>query len=246
MEFKSEYKKSAEMLNPSAEAMERMKANILAKAAQPEKKSVPFRRLTYIGGTVAACAVLTIGAVSLMSRSGVSMESSRDYANSISASAGAAMMDGAADEVGMNGGAAGDAAGDAGSFATEAAVDEAPQYAEDSALDADVFFSENEPFDEYSDGANADNEAAMEQKCESVNAPVQDMVLVSPDLVNVLIDGVDYIRTDDGEAPPAGQRVDSVSFTAQDGTEYWADFFGEEYLLLYRDGVCLGGYTRAD
>lgn len=85
MDFREEYKKSAESLSPDKEAMERMKAAVLAKIAEeqssgaapggsadnkagsPEqKKSLPLRRIAYIGGAVAACAVITVSAFTFL------------------------------------------------------------------------------------------------------------------------------------------------------------------------------------
>ena len=66
MDFRQEYKKSAEIMNPSAEAMERMKRNILAKAALPEKKAFPFKKLAYAGSALAACAVIAVAAANIL------------------------------------------------------------------------------------------------------------------------------------------------------------------------------------
>ena len=87
MDFREEYKKSAESLSPDKEAMERMKAAVLAKIAEeqssgaapgasadnnagsPEqkpKKVLQFRRIAYIGGAVAACALITVSAFTFL------------------------------------------------------------------------------------------------------------------------------------------------------------------------------------
>ena len=66
MDIRQEYKKCAEIMNPSAEAMERMKRNILAKAAQPEKKAFPFKKLAYAGSALAACAVIAVAAANIL------------------------------------------------------------------------------------------------------------------------------------------------------------------------------------
>lgn len=87
MDFREEYKKSAESLSPDNEAMERMKAAVLAKIAEeqsggaahgapadnkaesPEpkpKKPLPLRRIAYIGGAAAACALITISAFTFL------------------------------------------------------------------------------------------------------------------------------------------------------------------------------------
>lgn len=67
MDFKAEYKKSAEIMTPSPEAMERMKKNILAQTVNaPAKKPIPFKKISMIGGAVAACAVISVSAVTLL------------------------------------------------------------------------------------------------------------------------------------------------------------------------------------
>ncbi len=66
MDFREEYKKSAEVMTPSAEAMERMTKNIMSQINAPAKKAIPFKKISYIGGAVAACAVITVGAVKLL------------------------------------------------------------------------------------------------------------------------------------------------------------------------------------
>lgn len=77
MNFKDEYKKSAENISPDKEAIARMKAAVMAKIeADPEgsadipekKKPLPLRRIAYIGGAAAACACITLAAVVLNSR----------------------------------------------------------------------------------------------------------------------------------------------------------------------------------
>ena len=64
MDFKTEYKAAAESMTPSREQLDRMKANILSQTAKPRKPA--FTRAAYIGGTVAACAVVTLTAVTLL------------------------------------------------------------------------------------------------------------------------------------------------------------------------------------
>ena len=66
MNFREEYKKSAEVMNPSDEAMERMTKNIMEQVNAPAKKAIPFKKISYIGGAVAACAIITVGAVKLL------------------------------------------------------------------------------------------------------------------------------------------------------------------------------------
>ncbi len=106
MDFREEYKKSAEIMNPSAESMLRMKQNILEQAkAAPAKKAIPFRKIAIAGGSVAACAVIGISAAHFLPQSEasandalmssyVSMESCCEAADSAtSATAGSAVSD---------------------------------------------------------------------------------------------------------------------------------------------------------
>lgn len=88
MNFKDEYKKSAESISPDREAIDRMKAAVMAKLAEeqgefpdlqdltesaeqhpeptPHKKPLPFKRIAVIGGAVAACTVVTVSAMTLL------------------------------------------------------------------------------------------------------------------------------------------------------------------------------------
>lgn len=106
MDFREEYKKSAEIMNPSAESMLRMKQNILEQAKKtPSKKAIPFRQIAIAGGSVAACAVIGISAARFLPQSALTandamisssacMESYCESAeNATSAAAGGAMSD---------------------------------------------------------------------------------------------------------------------------------------------------------
>ncbi len=90
MNFKEEYKKSADSISPDKEAIDRMKAAVLAKAAEgPERsaaesrKPLPLKRIAIIGGAAAACAVITISAISLLP----SIRSANDLVEEASSSA---------------------------------------------------------------------------------------------------------------------------------------------------------------
>ncbi|MBP1544059.1 MAG: hypothetical protein J6A16_08165 [Oscillospiraceae bacterium] len=68
MELREEYKKCAEVIEPSEAQMERMKKNILEQVKAPQKKKpIPFGRIAAVGGSVAACAVIAVAAVRLSS-----------------------------------------------------------------------------------------------------------------------------------------------------------------------------------
>lgn len=77
MDLREEYKKSMESSSPDREAMDRMKAAVLAKIAagegepgipevNKERKSLPLRRIAYIGGAAAACAVIAVSAATII------------------------------------------------------------------------------------------------------------------------------------------------------------------------------------
>lgn len=75
MRFSEEYKKSAENMDPDRQTIDRMKAAVLrelqehpdapAQPAAEPRKPLPLRRIAYIGGAVAACAVITVVAVNI-------------------------------------------------------------------------------------------------------------------------------------------------------------------------------------
>lgn len=95
MNFRDEYKKSAESLSPDREAIDRMKAAIRAQleneqtsdvTEQQHKKPLPLKRIAYIGGAAAACAVITVSAFILLPvfrQSGSLTDSAGSAANSI-------------------------------------------------------------------------------------------------------------------------------------------------------------------
>lgn len=76
MKFSEEYKKSAENMSPDRQTIDRMKAavlkelrehpNVPALPLEEPKKPLPLRRLAFIGGAVAACAVITVAAVNIL------------------------------------------------------------------------------------------------------------------------------------------------------------------------------------
>lgn len=83
MEFREEYRKSMEGNSPDREAMDRMKAAVMAKIAAGEgepgipagkKKPLPLRRIAYIGGAAAACAVIAVSAATILPNVGKNNE----------------------------------------------------------------------------------------------------------------------------------------------------------------------------
>lgn len=168
MNFKDEYKKSAENISPDKEAIARMKAAVMAKIeADPEgstdipekKKPLPLRRIAYIGGAAAACACITLAAVVLISRlnssdnmisgsvsSAASMEMASDENNSSMQITDLPAYDADAPE---------SAKGNSLPTSQESSADEADEVAEDaSEYDEAVDQSIDEPpaYDPISDG----------------------------------------------------------------------------------------------
>ncbi|MGN1108762.1 MAG: hypothetical protein ACI4RK_05205 [Oscillospiraceae bacterium] len=139
MNFKDEYKKSAESISPDREAIDRMKAAVMAKIAEeqgefpeisgsarsaeehpeptPHKKPLPFKRIAVIGGAVAACAVVTVSAMTLLPNLNTS---DMVAASSVAATNGSAMD--------TAGGAAGETENDSifDDSVAETAADEVP------------------------------------------------------------------------------------------------------------------------
>ena len=68
MDFKEQYKQCAEIMDPSPEAMERMRNNILAQTAAPAKKTIPFKKIAYAGSALAACAVIAVAGAAILPR----------------------------------------------------------------------------------------------------------------------------------------------------------------------------------
>ena len=102
MDLREEYKKSMESSSPDREAMDRMKAAVLAKIAAGEgepgipevrRKPLPLRRIAYIGGAAAACAVIAVSAATIIPNikgaNGMVSAAESSSAASIQASAGA-------------------------------------------------------------------------------------------------------------------------------------------------------------
>ena len=170
MDFREEYKKSAESLSPDKEAMERMKAAVLAEIAEeqssgaapgasadnnagsPEqKKSFPFRRIAYIGGAVAACAVITVSAFTFLPM----IKGADNMIWETSSAAVESSIKSAADTNGTGAEVSG-----AGAADSAPAADSAADMAEDAAADA---------YDDRDFDATAESAAATDSVVGSVN-----------------------------------------------------------------------------
>ena len=75
MDLREEYKNEMESVSPDREAIDRMKAAVMAKIAAgggeagipgEKKKPLPLRKIAYIGGAVAACAVIAVSAATIL------------------------------------------------------------------------------------------------------------------------------------------------------------------------------------
>ncbi len=64
MNFKDEYKRAAENLSPDKACVDRMRSAVLREISC--RKAFPFRRIAIVGGAVAACAVITVAAFTLI------------------------------------------------------------------------------------------------------------------------------------------------------------------------------------
>lgn len=65
MKFEEEYKNAAELISPDREQIDRMKANVLKNIEKPSKPVI-WQKIAYAGGSVAACAAITLLAVSIL------------------------------------------------------------------------------------------------------------------------------------------------------------------------------------
>lgn len=81
MDFREEYKKSEKLISPTDEQIQRMISGVMSKTESgksdakelkiaPEKKAFPFKRIALIGGSIAACAAITIAAVNIAPKLG--------------------------------------------------------------------------------------------------------------------------------------------------------------------------------
>ncbi len=249
MKFGTEYKNCEDMLNPSAEAMERMSRNILAKINEPQKKAVPFKKITYFGSAVAACAVIAVAAAGIMSnRDGnLTAETANDAVNSITASEAAnsydyAIMDKAADE---NEIAANDFIDEPEMHAenTTAAV---TTIIENAAAEAPVM--DNEPRSEQADGRydyisdicpDEDNAVA----CGSAEYLPQPIIFISEDRTECRINDITYVSAPQelfAEYTDTDAYATQI-FRSEDGTLYYVQDL-VDYVIISTDSEQLGLY----
>ncbi len=170
MDFREGYKNSADSLSPDKQTVERMKTAVHAKLNEP-KKAFPFKRIAYIGGTVAACLVIgVIGITALTGRDTASItEAAQNDTNSSYAIS--ADTDGAAEEM-----AAESAAATTTAPATTTAIDlDAPKMYDEFPEDAvaENFDVAEEPL---IDSADEDYEIMDENETAVPDEPFTDNV----------------------------------------------------------------------
>ncbi|MGN0649350.1 MAG: hypothetical protein ACI4KM_02855 [Oscillospiraceae bacterium] len=76
MDFREEYKKSEKLISPTDEQLQKMMSAVMSRIESgeedtkelnitPAKKAFPYKKIAFIGGSVAACAAITIAAVNI-------------------------------------------------------------------------------------------------------------------------------------------------------------------------------------
>lgn len=211
MDLREEYKNEMESVSPDREAMDRMKAAVMAKIASGEgeagipgekKKPLPLRKIAYVGGAVAACAVIAVSAATILpnvnKNNGMISE-----AESLSATAA---------EAGEISSGAADTAGSPGT---------------DSAANADTFRPEDDVAVEKTTDGTA--EAASDTATDDSDRSWDD----SPDNGGV-IDSITDSVPDDAVTPdviPSDEpdKVSGTSPSKSDDNQGWHDF-GENTL----------------
>ena len=275
MSFKEEYKNCAEIMEPSAQQLERMKRNVLEQIKTPEKKAIPFKKIAYIGSAVAACAVLSIAAVNIIPR--LSTGRNELAASSLTSSAesysdtGAGKFDMLTDGTGT---AAENATID--KAASEPSTDDVmTDNADDRAADDEDSIAVVAPSDEKGiteDSINGYDDDAGAPQNDSVSAPATtgvntenipedsaDMTVadsaptleISDDMNTIVFDCAKYVLVDNGSTPPTETDMYEIELLAHDGTHYYAEVYTNDYvilLLIDETGTykIIGGYKKAE
>lgn len=275
MSFKEEYKNCAEIMEPSAQQLERMKRNVLEQIKTPEKKAIPFKKIAYIGSAVAACAVLSIAAVNIIPR--LSTGRNELAASSLTSSA-ESYSDAGAEKFDMltdgTGAAAENATIDEAASDT-AADDVLTDNTDDRAADDEESIAAVAPSEEkgitdgsingYDDDTDApqndsvsaptttrvNTENAPEDSADMTVADSASTLEISDDMNTIVFDSAKYVLVDNGSAPPIGTDMYEIELLAHDGTHYYAEVYTNDYvilLLIDETGTykIIGGYKKAE
>ena len=258
MSFKEEYKNCAEIMEPSAQQLERMKRNVLEQIKTPEKKAIPFKKIAYIGSAVAACAVLSIAAVNIIPR--LSTGRNELAASSLTSSAELSYSEAGAGKFDMLTDGTGAAAENAtiNEAASEPATDDVlTDNADDRAAENDeesgatVAPSEEKGVTDnsvngYDDDTNAPQGDSVSAPtttavdCGNVPEDTADMAVtdssstleISDDMSMIAFDGAKYVLVDNGSAPPTDIEMYEIELLAHDGTHYYAEVYTNDYVIL--------------
>lgn len=258
MSFKDEYKNCAEIIEPSAQQLERMKRNVLEQIKAPEKKAIPFKKIAYIGSAVAACAVLSIAAINIIPRlnTGRNELGAASYTSSAELSyseADAGKFDmltdgtGSVAENATNDEAVSEPAAD--DVLTDNANDRAA--ADDEESIAAVAPSEEKGITDDSINGYGDENGAPQNDSvsatttavvvpENVPEDSTDMTVtdststleISDDMSTIVFDSAKYVLVDNGSAPPIDTEMYEIKLLAHDGTYYYAEVYTNDYVIL--------------
>jgi len=266
MNFRDEYKKSAESISPDREAMDRMKAAIKAQLESEQdspvtekehKKPLPLKRIAYIGGAAAACAVVTVSAFTLLPLF-------KDF-GSITDTSFISMAETAADTAATAGGAeSADGAYNGSTGADNAILDSSADTDKNLFPNWSISGSPQGTIDagepEYSyDNADESEDCAEDAAAEDIEEAIDS--ITSPDILGTLEDDVysDEVMDEDIDEDADDERPDD-SFHSSDENMTLEDWTGETFDASEETGEysndseetdnsrnpSTGGYTDAD
>lgn len=230
MNFRDEYKKSAESISPDREAMDRMKAAIKAQleseqdspvTEQEHKKPLPLKRIAYIGGAVAACAVVTVSAFTLLPlfRNSGSITDTSNSSMTETAAADTAATTSAESAGGAYNGSTGADNAILGS-STDSSKNLYPNWALDGSPQGTI--DSGEP--EYSFDAADESEDCAENTDEDVEAAIDS--ITSPDILGTLEDDV---YSDEAMDEDIGDDRANDAFYSPDEDMTLEDWTGETF-----------------
>lgn len=230
MNFRDEYKKSAESISPDREAMDRMKAAIKAQleseqdssvTEQEHKKPLPLKRIAYIGGAVAACAVVTVSAFTLLPlfRNSGSITDTSNSSMTETAAADTAAIAGAESAGGAYNGSTG-----ADNAILDSSTDSSKNLYPNWALDGSPQGTIDAGEPEYSFDAADESEDCAENADEDVEAAIDS--ITSPDILGTLEDDV---YSDEAMDEDIGDDRANDAFYSPDEDMTLEDWTGETF-----------------